>query len=53
LKPLEQKKGGGSFGNILEAYYQEITIRKRRFGFAGSPIKKLPTHLLNEGYFTI
>jgi hypothetical protein len=27
---------GGNFGNELEAYYQETTIRKKRFGIAGS-----------------
>jgi branched-subunit amino acid transport protein AzlD len=35
LKKNKVKSHGGSFGNVLEAYYQETTIRKIRFEIAG------------------
>jgi hypothetical protein len=31
MKRLEQKSSAGCFDNVLEAYYQETAIRKRRF----------------------
>ena len=41
----ELKNPGTNFGNVLEAYYQETTIRKRRFELQEA-CGKLPVHLL-------
>jgi hypothetical protein len=54
LKPWDIKRSPGiSFGNVLEAYYQETVIRKKKILNCRELTPKLPAHLRNEVDFTI